>query len=419
MKIVDFLTYSGVGGFYYDDQVAIRRGAKRTGGWYEGAPATEGFESVRMPAATLGIGLVLEDGTVHWGDAMSVQYAGVAGRDTPFSPDRYAAPLHEEWFPKFRGHDAEDFRENTGTATDLLRELGLTHTALEYGLSQALLGAASHSRGLTMAEVVCEKYGLLLRPEAVPLFAQCGEDRRDNVDKMIMKRVDVLPHGLINSHKLFGVAGTEFLEYVAWVRSRVKALGGADFEPVLHFDIYGLAGETFDYSLEKISAFLVRTAEIAAPYRVRIESPVICATQEEQMGTLRTLRGLLASAGGAIEIVADEWCNTLEDIDAFASAEACDMIQIKVPDLGSLENSIRAVVKCKNEGVGAYIGGSCTETEVSARASAHVAIATQPNMVLAKPGMGVDEGITVVRNEQTRAVADISLRSNQRGKQLF
>jgi methylaspartate ammonia-lyase len=33
--------------------------------------------------------------------------------------------------------------------------------------------------------------------------------------------------------------------------------------------------------------------------------------------------------------------------------------------------------------------------------------------MLAKPGMGVDEGIMVVRNEQGRTLAEISLRSER------
>ena len=35
----------------------------------------------------------------------------------------------------------------------------------------------------------------------------------------------------------------------------------------------------------------------------------------------------------------------------------------------------------------------------------HVAIATQPEQMLAKPGMGVDEGLMVVYNEMQRTLA--------------
>ena len=81
------------------------------------------------------------------------------------------------------------------------------------------------------------------------------------------------------------------------------------------------------------------------------------------------------------------------------------MIQIKTPDLGGINNSIEAVLYCKQQGVGAYLGGTCNETDCSARICAHIALATQPDQMLAKPGMGVDEGLMIVRNEMTRALA--------------
>jgi methylaspartate ammonia-lyase len=34
-------------------------------------------------------------------------------------------------------------------------------------------------------------------------------------------------------------------------------------------------------------------------------------------------------------------------------------------------------------------------------------------MVMAKPGMGVDEGITIVQNEMTRALCEIRMRARQ------
>ncbi len=118
-----------------------------------------------------------------------------------------------------------------------------------------------------------------------------------------------------------------------------------------------------------------------------------------------------------VKLVADEWANTLDDIRAFIAAGAVDMIQIKMPDLGSVHNSIEAVLACKAGGVGAFLGGSCAETDLSARVAVHVALATQPDMIMAKPGMGVDEGVTLVRNEMTRALAWIKVRSEGSGNQ--
>ncbi|MEI6578442.1 MAG: DUF711 family protein, partial [Eubacteriales bacterium] len=49
-----------------------------------------------------------------------------------------------------------------------------------------------------LAEVVAEEYGQAPPDARVPIFGQSGDNRYENVDKMILKEVDVLPHGLIN-----------------------------------------------------------------------------------------------------------------------------------------------------------------------------------------------------------------------------
>ena len=53
----------------------------------------------------------------------------------------------------------------------------------------------------------------------------------------------------------------------------------------------------------------------------------------------------------------------------------------------------------------AYLGGTCNETTVSARACAHVGLATDAAQLLAKPGMGFDEGYAVVTNEMRATLA--------------
>ena len=71
------------------------------------------------------------------------------------------------------------------------------------------------------------------------------------------------------------------------------------------------------------------------------------------------------------------------------------------------------MLACKADGVGAFLGGSCAETDLSARVAVHVALATRPDMIMAKPGMGVDEGITLVRNEMARTLAWIGARTQE------
>jgi methylaspartate ammonia-lyase len=78
------------------------------------------------------------------------------------------------------------------------------------------------------------------------------------------------------------------------------------------------------------------------------------------------------------------------------------MLQVKLPDVGGLDASIRALLACKQAGVLAYCGGSCTETELSAQIAAGVAMGVDADLVLARPGMGIDEAVMVTRNEMRR-----------------
>ncbi|MCK1397034.1 hypothetical protein IVB45_05090 [Bradyrhizobium sp. 4] len=47
-------------------------------------------------------------------------------------------------------------------------------------------------------------------------------------------------------------------------------------------------------------------------------------------------------------------------------------------DIGSVADIAKAVFVCKDNGISVHLGGSCTETNLSARAAAKIAAAIQP-----------------------------------------
>jgi methylaspartate ammonia-lyase len=245
----------------------------------------------------------------------------------------------------------------------------------------------------------------------VPIFVQSGDDRYVNVDKMVLKRVDVLPHGLINdvATKL-GAEGELLSQYLAWVRDRVLALGGEGYDPVLHFDTYGTIGTAFGADLGRVASYLAHLGELAAPFRLRIEHPVDAGSRAGQIEVMAALRAALRASGAPVGIVVDEWCNTLEDIRAFVAAGAADMVHVKTPDLGGVNNTVEALLHVRRAGLAAYCGGTCNETDRSGQVCAHLAMACGADQVLAKPGMGVDEGLMVVGNEMARTMALVGRR---------
>jgi methylaspartate ammonia-lyase len=406
VKIVDVIAVPVRSGFFRDDQASIREGAAHDGFLYEGPPTTPGFRTIREAGVAVSIMLLLEDGRVAYGDCAEVQYAGVGGRAPLIDPGALIAEIGQALQPELLGRDITSFRE-LGDQIDALEPDGRPlSTSLRYGISQALLDAAAQSAGVTMAELIRDEYdtGVALTP--VPLYAQSGDERYTNVDKMITKRVDVFPHGLINTvDGKLGSDGGLLLDYVQWVRDRIIAIGAPGFAPVIHIDVYGTLGIIFDADLDRIATYLAELRQRAAPYALRLEHPIDAGDREAQIEAYVKLRALLAVRGIDVALVADEWCNTLDDIRAFLAAGAADMIQVKTPDLGGVGNVIEALLDVRRAGVGAFCGGTCNETDVSARVSAHIAMACGATQVLAKPGMGVDEGVMLVGNEMARVAA--------------
>ncbi|NMB01214.1 MAG: methylaspartate ammonia-lyase [Firmicutes bacterium] len=408
MRIKDVVLSKGLTGFYFDDQKAIRLGNYTENGLaYDGDPVTPGFKSIRQPGESVSVQLVLDDGQVAYGDCAAVQYSGAGGRDPLFLADEYIPQIEKYVVPVLKGRELTSFRALAEEVDKLTNDQGQPlHTAIRYGVSQAILDAVARSKHVTMTEVIVEEYDLELIPERVLIFTQSGDDRKMNADRMIIKQVDVLPHGLFNNINKLGKNGEHLRDYLVWLKKRVQELKtDPDYLPDFHVDVYGTIGEAFDNDPKRIGDYLKEVAELVAPHRLAIEGPVDCDSRDEQIKLMAELREYVDQNNIPVQYVADEWCNTLEDIKAFTDAKAGHMIQIKAPDLGGINNSVEAVIYCHENGIIPYLGGTCNETERSTQVCMQVAIATQPRQILSKPGMGVDEGLSICLNEMNRVVA--------------
>ncbi len=408
MKIVDVILTKSYTGFYFDDQRAIKAGAGHDGFMYVGKPITEGFTSIRQAGEAISIQLVLEDGTIGYGDCAAVQYSGAGGRDPLFLASDFIPFIEKNLVPQLIGEDVSKFRPLAEKYDRMLIDGKRMHTAIRYGITQALLNATANSRRITMAEVIRDEYDVEKSEyKPVPVFAQSGDDRYDNADKMIMKEADVLPHALINhvGTKL-GEHGEILIKYIAWLRDRIlKYRVNKDYDPIFHIDVYGTIGLAFNYDVDKMFEYLLECEKTAAPFRIRIEGPIDTGDREGTMNYEKILTEKLDKAGSKLQIVADEWCNTLEDIKYFADNHAGHVLQIKTPDLGGVNNVAEAILYCNEKGVGSYCGGTCNETNISAQTTTNIAIACRALQCLAKPGMGVDEGFMIVKNEMNRVIA--------------
>ncbi|MCR4421916.1 MAG: methylaspartate ammonia-lyase [Exilispira sp.] len=404
MKIKDVIFSEGKTGFFFDDQKAIKKGASQDGFIYIGKPEIQGFEAIRQAGESISVIILLEDGQIAVGDCAAVQYSGAGGRDPLFLANKYIPFLEKNIKPLLIGENLKSFKDLSRKIDNLIIDGNKIHTALRYGLSQAILDAISKAYHETIVETIWREYNLPKIIKKVPIFGQSGDERYTNVDKMILKEADVLPHGLINNVETkLGKNGELLKEYISWIVNRIKKIRiHSNYNPTIHIDVYGTIGIIFDNNIEKIADYLASLEKYSESFQLYIEGPVDLGEKNRQIEYLSKIKERLENNGSKVKIVADEWCNTFEDIIEFTDAKACHMVQIKTPDLGSVHNIIESVIYCKNNGMEAYQGGTCNETDVSARICTNIGVAVQSDRLLAKPGMGFDEGFAIVKNEMER-----------------
>lgn len=412
MKIVDVVCSAGRTGFYFDDQRAIKAGAGHDGFTYVGEAVTDGFTSIRQAGESISVMLILEDGQVATGDCAAVQYSGAGGRDPLFLAKDFIPVIEKEIAPKLIGRELDNFKSLAEEFDRMTINGKRLHTAIRYGVTQAILDGVAKSKKVTMAEVVRDEYNTGVEIKRIPIFTQSGDDRYTNADKMIIKGADVLPHALINNvEEKLGLKGEKLLDYVKWLRDRILKLRTCEcYSPVFHIDVYGTIGIAFNYDTKAMADYIATLEEAAKPFKLRIEGPMDVEHRERQMEALRDLTAELDRRNIKVELVADEWCNTYDDVVLFADNNAGHMLQIKTPDLGGVNNIIESILYCKKKGVGAYCGGTCNETNRSAEICTNIAMACGADQCLAKPGMGVDEGYMIVNNEMNRVVALVNRR---------
>ncbi len=412
MRIVDVVCSAGKTGFYFDDQRAIKSGAGHDGFAYLGEPETEWFNSIRQAGESISVQLILEDGQVAYGDCAAVQYSGAGGRDPLFLAKDFIPVIEKEIAPKLIGRELDNFKSLAEEFDSMLIDGKRMHTAIRYGITQSLLDAVAKTRKVTMAEVIQKDYNTGLEITKRPIFTQSGDNRYENADKMIIKSADVLPHALINHVETkLGNNGELLLEYVGWLRDRIIHLRDSeDYAPILHIDVYGTIGAAFGCDTTRMADYLATLVEAAKPFKLRIEGPMDVEDRDKQIESLAALTAEVDARNMGIELVADEWCNTYDDIKAFADAKAGHVVQIKTPDLGGVNNIADAILYCNKVGIGSYSGGTCNETNRSAEVTTNIAMACGALQVLAKPGMGVDEGFMIVFNEMSRVEALVNRR---------
>src|SRR5207248_1015730 len=281
MNIADVIAVSGRAGFFNRDLAAVKTGAKADGFAYPGKPVSSGFTRVVQPGKAISVMLLLEDGQVAFGDCMDVILSGVAGRDPLFRAEDHLAFMQTTLRDRLRGRPIDRFRPIAEEIDRSDYQGKPLHTALRYGLTQALLHAAALANHCTMAEIVSREYGCDIASAPIPILASCHKEDVQMIDRMILKRAELLPHASFQQvERDLGRGGEKLIAYAGGIVKRIREIGDPDYRPRIHLDVYGTLGELFGDDIAAIAGYLGRLEAAVSPHELLVESFIIAPTRD-------------------------------------------------------------------------------------------------------------------------------------------
>jgi methylaspartate ammonia-lyase len=293
-----------------------------------------------------------------------------------------------------------------------------------------------------MLEVISQEYGLPLPATAVPLHAEMGQPHAAE-PLIISHRIASLGYTILSQDPETQLGhNSELLQrYVRHLRDQIVILApddvagrshhpslvtghwslitglasdltGTPYHPVIHLDVRGALGRLYDDNPGKILGALYGLEQTAAPYQVRLANPVLNEGEPPQtnIGLMRQLKEYVSLRRMKLQLVAT--VHSPADARAVIESGAAHMIQLNVPRLGSLSQAIEIVLAGRQKGMGVLLGNMPVNSGDSARFAAHLALATQPELLMVQASQGGDAGIVLAHNEMARALAWLASRES-------
>jgi methylaspartate ammonia-lyase len=257
------------------------------------------------------------------------------------------------------------------------------------------LAALATLRNMTVAEVICQEYGLP-RPEApVPLMLELALEQLPGED--LWQQVAALSLTFTGDDPAdqLGVRGGRMLRLVRQLKELVVHMSHGGAEPLIYVSLDGGLGRLHDQSLGKVLGSIYGLEQAAGPYTVLASDPVRFEDQPEQIEKMAELKELVRKRGMSVQLVARAGLSTLDDVRAFLEADVVHAFYLDSLRLGGLNETIEAALAIRQAGKKTLLAGG------DSGVLGQLALALRPDLV----DPGYPAGSYVLSHEVDRTLA--------------
>lgn len=283
---------------------------------------------------------------------------------------------------------------------------------LRYGISQIILSALALARGQTVAETIAAEYELPLRHTPAPLHLDIEAGQTAPNTAVLSSPIQSLGYRISgqNPKEQLGANGERLQRFVRQLTNLLDSVTEPSYRPTLHLSVGGSLGQIFDNDAGRILGALYGLEQAAKPYQLRVADPVLLANPQKQRELMRQLMDYGRMRRMNIQLVASESINSLADAAAFIDAGAAHMLELTLPRLGAVSQTIKAVQACQQGNMAVLLRDEGGDTAVA------LALVAKPALLATNWTARGNQEINRVFSEMARTLATVDYRKEWKRK---
>jgi methylaspartate ammonia-lyase len=275
---------------------------------------------------------------------------------------------------------------------------------LRLGVSEAILRAAAHLSGQTLGQLVATTYDLPQTDRLVPLQLMVGDDVVSQT--AVQTYQPAAQSYLITRHQLatrLGKTGELLQRFVRQWQQAHQA--NESYRPTLYLDLNGALGKLTNHNMGKLLGMVYGLNRVVTPFAWGVVDPILGADRDEQINLLAELRELLRLRGITVPLLARHWVRTPEDVAAYVESGVADGLHLEPLRLGNWAAVIASIAACQGRKTAVIFGDILQTTPHSLDLLAQIALAGQPQLVVAP--LGCPHSSAILHNTMLRTALDM------------
>ncbi|MCL4869281.1 MAG: hypothetical protein KJ063_09940 [Anaerolineae bacterium] len=223
------------------------------------------------------------------------------------------------------------------------------HPAILYGVTTALLAAASLAHNCPISHLIAREYNLPQPEQIVPLHAELVGPQSARLS--LQQRAASLGFSLEAKAAAaqMGPQSEKLQQFVRQLQQLIVQMAAADHYPVIYLDLQGGMGVIYAQNEGKILGAVYGLQQAARPVSLWLADPVRLPDFQAQRAKMVALKEMIRFRGVDVKLIAGWGVTDATAAQQFLQEKAADGVCLNVHQIGSIAQAVEAALLVKEQ----------------------------------------------------------------------